>query len=785
MPSPPVIDQLLLSGQDTVQKFCDKAIDSTNAREASIVQIELIKDTRTLEEQWWRHETLVFTIVHDAKERVLFFERGRPADPEPLLKFAWAGFRGKAEDLMEFFEPDSDDPRYRDTIAHATRVFRVLLQRNRVSLLNLTEIIKNGPYYDGYSQYQLTSANCWSWARGLLLDIALTQYKSIMHAVLYPDKEHPTSMTAEELQVCLLTQYGAFGGLLLRITSGKSIAFIPPERNSLTPCLAAAQSDTLSNVKWQRVEDRIRFRLVRGVLCVYTVLSLFLWLREFCIGPSNWVTSFRRLVVHPDKVLDDKGEDVTRTPLPPNFLNLLPSHRGLDPLVAQSLCIPGRYPLTFIIPSIRQTSAVSSIHIYISIGIQDEEHEFPAPFILRTGIVTCSAMRKGSDGNLLEVGTPIDIELRAASLDPNSKPAETTIKYYHSVARIDGEDRFAKQMRPGDVIVIWAHGSQKQILHPRFASLKVVARNFAVGPMEVGMIFGLWLRGPEVYKQLPLIHLILALSSVLFYLMTSHFEEYVWSSLTRVISTVFAKSGPLPLPPDDNSVLRFTLPDFNDHCEKPGQEVLSSPLKNISLVQTKANHVTLTIEFEDLATTYVAEILEPPQRYDWKHYMSFMATSHRLERSTVKVFRKHTTGNFEGSVHTVADQFGADAVFRVQLEYEGTGIPFARIVELLQKAQGRYWFFFWCNEKEWSWPIWTVRALASSATRVSIDGLGESLACSPEEADVYLGRIWSKWRAAYIYEYGTAGWFKDATFTLKKTRAMYLIGLVVLLAHAR
>ncbi|KAF6763679.1 hypothetical protein DFP72DRAFT_873137, partial [Ephemerocybe angulata] len=763
MPSPPVVrDQLSLSGRHTVRQFCDRAVASTkNAKEGSIVQVELIKDTRTLEEQWWRHESLVFTIVHGGEERVLFFERGRPEDPEPLLKFAWAGFRGDAEDVMEFFEPDGEDARYK--IAHVTRVFRVLLQRNRVSLLTLAEIIKNGPYYDGYSQYQLTSANCWSWARGLLLDIALTQYKSTMHAVLYPDKEHPTSMTAEELQVCLLTQYGAFGGLLLRITS------------------AAAQYETQPKLKWQRVEDRIRFGLVRGVLYVYTVLSLFLWLREFCIGPSNWVTSFRRLVVHPDKVLDDKGEDVTRAPLPPNFLNLLPSRRGLDPLVTQSLCIPGRYPLTFTALSTRQTSAISSIHIYISIGIQGEK----APFIPRTGIVTCSAMREGSDGNLLEVGTPMDVELRSTSLDPNSKAAETSIKYYHGIARIDGEVRFTKQMRSGDMIVIWAHGSQKQILHPRFASLKVVARKFAVGPMEVGMIFGLWLRGPEVYKQLPLIHLILALSSVVFYLMTSHFEEYVWSSLTSVISTVFAKSGSLSLPPDDNSVLRFTLPDFNDHCENPGQEVLSSPLKNISLVQTKANHVTLTVEFEHLATPYVAEILEPPLRYDWKHYMSFMTTSHRLERSTVKVFRKPTTGNFEASAPIIVDQFGADADFRVQLECGGTGIAFAAIVELLQNAQRRYWFFFWCNEKEWSWPIWIVRALASSATRVSIDGLGESLACSPEEADVYLGRIWSKWRAAYIYEYGTAGWFKDATFTLKKTRAIYLIGLVVLLAHAR
>lgn len=117
------MDYLPLEGSFSIQQFCDGAGKSRrNARKSYIVKLELYKDTRV--EDWWRHEFLVFTVVHPdrARQTFLVFERGRPEDPEvpqTLLQFVLAGFRGEAEDRMEFLEPQGDDMRRK--IEHSTR----------------------------------------------------------------------------------------------------------------------------------------------------------------------------------------------------------------------------------------------------------------------------------------------------------------------------------------------------------------------------------------------------------------------------------------------------------------------------------------------------------------------------------------------------------------------------------------------------------------------------------------------------------------------------------------
>lgn len=117
------MDHLPLRGGYTIRQFCDGAQKSTkNARKSHIVKIELYKETRV--EEWWRHEFLVFTVVHPNQKACSFlvFDRGRPEDPEEpqsLLEFAVAGFQGEAEDRMQFMELHSNDIRRK--IEHSAR----------------------------------------------------------------------------------------------------------------------------------------------------------------------------------------------------------------------------------------------------------------------------------------------------------------------------------------------------------------------------------------------------------------------------------------------------------------------------------------------------------------------------------------------------------------------------------------------------------------------------------------------------------------------------------------
>jgi hypothetical protein len=295
-------------------------------------------------------------------------------------------------------------------------------------------------------------------------------------------------MTAEELQVCMLTQYGAWGGLLLKITS--SMLFLV----QLTPLIvltdhigeikATSRNPTATQTRrdWPDAVDhlvkRLRFFLVRILLFLYTVTNFFSRCREFLLGPSNWVTSFRRLTIHHDRTLDDKGRDITHLPEGPNFRDLLPSRVALDPMFIQGLYIPGRYPLTFITLTLGPRVIISSIHVYVSTGFshispttttEGTSQSSVHPFVRRSRGVRCSIMRKSADRSFVEVGGQRQIELRAAS----GAIAKSSTQHYTGICRIDGNDDFARQVQSGDTIVVWAEGYPDQVQYPRYASLKV------------------------------------------------------------------------------------------------------------------------------------------------------------------------------------------------------------------------------------------------------------------------------------------------------------------------
>jgi hypothetical protein len=62
-----------------------------------------------------------------------------------------------------------------------------------------------------HTAYSLFSANCWAWSRGIAMAIAIESGSNV-ETVTMTGRD----VTLHQLKLYLLTEYGAFGGLLLR-----------------------------------------------------------------------------------------------------------------------------------------------------------------------------------------------------------------------------------------------------------------------------------------------------------------------------------------------------------------------------------------------------------------------------------------------------------------------------------------------------------------------------------------------------------------------------------------
>ncbi|TEB22878.1 hypothetical protein FA13DRAFT_1740537 [Coprinellus micaceus] len=376
-------------------------------------------------------------------------------------------------------------------------------------------------------------------------------------------------------------------------------------------------------------------------------------------------------------------------------------------------------------------------------------------------------MRKSADRSFVEVGGQRQIELRAAS----GAIAKSSTQYYTGICRIDGNDDFARQVQSGDTIVVWAEGHPDQVQYPRYASLKVVTQKPKFGFMDLGFLAGLSFKSGVLYQYLRLPPVVVILLVTLFHIIDAYIEDWIWSTLTMVMNAVFTSSTPLPLPSDTEPTLTFALPDFIDHCKVSDRDILQSPLKGLTFTQEKDKDISLLVDFEHAGTRYLAELFAPAPKYNMWHYASFVTTFHRLERDTVKLWRS------EGEERAGDDDSRAGFVVKVHFKPEG-GTTLLGVIDLLRTAKRRYWFHFWNNAKEWSWPWWLMRSLVRSANDeiefVRLDGkLG---AYSAGDASGVLFQTLEEWRAADVYPYGQ-NMLKDAVFVVTRTRAIYLIVL--------
>lgn len=279
MPNITRYDPLPLSGEHTLNDFCRRATQSGPSKNASseISKIELLKDTRVTEH--WTHEYLVFTVIRsgggakqedaDSDVLALYFERGLEDHEEWSWRdFIRRGFTGAAADTLSFYEAGGEDDRdlrgwstsstfasLRPSLLSLSGsflniyiiqliydiVFEVTLKpttEGPLRLRHLAQLLASESYAVKHPHYGLFSANCWSWSRGVFFDIIRHHRVAVKEASTFKNGsvsacrkggedigEDEIAMGKEELELFVLTQYGAYGRALLHFTSGKQRYF--------------------------------------------------------------------------------------------------------------------------------------------------------------------------------------------------------------------------------------------------------------------------------------------------------------------------------------------------------------------------------------------------------------------------------------------------------------------------------------------------------------------------------------------------------------------------------
>jgi hypothetical protein len=201
-----------LSGHYYLGQFCDKLLNDKPAeRLARIHRVELLKDMRIVD---WdlhvhlKHEFLVFSLSYNGEESLLYFEHWWGDDSEVPIAHR------SAEELDElmFYKPgDSEEIGRREWTTSVLEVYIDMTHAGtRFTLYYLANILRK--YQNDHPMYRLFGANCWAWSRAIILDIIKPPRR--IERVTMANKD--PDITPDQLKIYLMTEYGAWGGLLLR-----------------------------------------------------------------------------------------------------------------------------------------------------------------------------------------------------------------------------------------------------------------------------------------------------------------------------------------------------------------------------------------------------------------------------------------------------------------------------------------------------------------------------------------------------------------------------------------
>jgi hypothetical protein len=113
---------------------------------------------------------------------------------------------------LMFYKPgDSEEIGRREWTTSVLEVYIDMAHAGtRFTLYYLANILRK--YQNDHPMYRLFGANCWAWSRAIILDIIKPPRR--IERVTMANKD--PDITPDQLKIYLMTEYGAWGGLLLR-----------------------------------------------------------------------------------------------------------------------------------------------------------------------------------------------------------------------------------------------------------------------------------------------------------------------------------------------------------------------------------------------------------------------------------------------------------------------------------------------------------------------------------------------------------------------------------------
>lgn len=178
---------------------------------ALIHKLELLKDTRF---SHWRHEFIVLTLTYASETRLLYLEHSWDGtglgERIPVTLSSLVGSQKGSADEAMFYKPNDphENHRRKCTMTVLEIQFSDHSTHSPVTLHSIARILRQ--IGTKHKAYALFSANCWAWSRGIVMAIAI-ESSSNVEIVTMSGRD----VTLDQLKIYLLTEYGAFGGLLL------------------------------------------------------------------------------------------------------------------------------------------------------------------------------------------------------------------------------------------------------------------------------------------------------------------------------------------------------------------------------------------------------------------------------------------------------------------------------------------------------------------------------------------------------------------------------------------
>ncbi|KAG2040416.1 hypothetical protein BDR03DRAFT_948671 [Suillus americanus] len=734
-----------------------KTSSASKYGKALIHKLELLKDTRV---SHWRHEFIVLTLTYANERRLLYLEHSWHGtglgERIPVTLSSLVGSQKGSADEAMFYKPNDphEDHRRRCTMTVLEIQFSAHPTHSPVTLHSIARILRQtGKKHEAYA---LFSANCWAWSRGIVMAIALESSSNVETVTMVG-----RDITLHQLKYYLLTEYGAFGGMLLH-------------------CIEKGRHD----LRWHE------YCTLRCVCFLYGFIGLGIWFRHAIFGPLNLALRARELCIHEDRTANTTGQDHTYTILPPDFTDLIPTLPGIAThLLGYNFCEPSKYLYILVPPVATSGARITSVHIFIYGTVelepgQGQSFSDTESTLNRMEWLRCAILRQTQDGRLVEVSEPASFPLRVQfrSVGKRSYGAVHVMEHHHPLTL---------GLRQGDSIAIWALGRAGYIHKPAGAWIKVVT-NHRLGFLDwlVAMnvartIAGLIMypRGhtwPEIVGKV--FHELKYLFFEIPWCLNSFCDNWLWSAISMVASYLLATVTPLQLPEDDEHPVEVTLSNFIEQLLSPnggrGSPFCRATIRSISLGQAEIDLFKIIVLLVALDNVeYYVHICHPKDEESlWHHFITCLSSYHGLVQDTVVIYRP-------GKIQRAAWE-ALDIDFTAELSDTAASQNIRSVALHLRDLRNRYWWSFWLNEN-WQWPISIVKAILKSAgqtVRVQLQCDEEPLQIDKwEQTNELLGDKVEGWNHAEGRIYGN-GMKDDVLFLFTHARARFLIWSIILVS---